>query len=608
MPFCAGAAVFAIARPLWNIRSEKMFLAKPKIIPAPKSAKWGEGFLPWQKAAFDISREGLPSGDFVFVDAASGEVARAQGYKLSVCERGIFIAARDLAGARNALQTLRQMALQAGENGLRFVEIEDYPDLEVRGFMLDISRCKVPTMRELGLLVDRLALLKFNRLELYTEHTFAFEGHEIVWADASPMTAEQYRNLDEMCAFAGIELVANINGLGHMERWLRYPKYRHLAESEAPFVDPLGNARKFPTTLYPDENAAAFMDSLYAQFLPNFSSDKINIGGDEPWELGMGRSKPLCATPEGKYRLYIKHVARLAELAAVRGKGGVYFWADVLMRKPEFSKILPENMTPVLWGYYLDHPYEEQCAYMSGLGRDFLVAPGTSTWNSFGSRWDCAFENISVACKCAKKYGAKGMVLTQWGDGGNHQPFCAMFPAVAAAAACAWGEVPTEEFVCDALSKNIFGDATGEFARAICALGRCDVSDKLFSLHHRMFFADAQKAQRLAAEFAGVADYDKLSASVDFAASLAGCAKLSCGDAQACMDEFALACQMIKWGFEKAKGDFASESDAQQVALKFIAAEYERVWLLRARLGGLAESAGKIRAVKPELFETAFFQ
>lgn len=217
-----------------------------------------------------------------------------------------------------------------------------------------------------------------------------------------------------------------------MERWLRYPEYQYLAESEAPFVDPLGTVRKYPTTLYPDGRALDFMDSLYAQLLPNFESENFNIGGDEPWELGMGRSRARCAAEGGKYGVYIAHMLGLRERAAKYGKK-VCFWADVLMQSPEYSELLPCDMTPILWGYYLDHPYEEQCSYMKGLGRDFLVAPGTSTWNSFGSRWDCAFKNIQTACGCAKRHGARGMILTQWGDGGNHQPWCAMYPAIAAA-------------------------------------------------------------------------------------------------------------------------------------------------------------------------------
>ena len=40
-------------------------------------------------------------------------------------------------------------------------------------------------------LVDLMASWKFNQLQLYTEHTFAYAGHEVVWKDASPITPEK---------------------------------------------------------------------------------------------------------------------------------------------------------------------------------------------------------------------------------------------------------------------------------------------------------------------------------------------------------------------------------------------------------------------------------
>lgn len=62
------------------------------------------------------------------------------------------------------------------------------------------------------------------------------------------------------------------------------------------------------------------MDSLYAQLLPNFESENFNIGGDEPWELGMGRSRARCAAEGGKYGVYIAHMLGLRERAAKYGK------------------------------------------------------------------------------------------------------------------------------------------------------------------------------------------------------------------------------------------------------------------------------------------------
>ena len=65
--------------------------------------------------------------------------------------------------------------------------------------MLDVSRCKVPTMECLFDLIDLLSELRFNELQLYVEHTFAFREHQTVWKDSSPLTAEEIREIDCYC-------------------------------------------------------------------------------------------------------------------------------------------------------------------------------------------------------------------------------------------------------------------------------------------------------------------------------------------------------------------------------------------------------------------------
>lgn len=71
--------------------------------------------------------------------------------------------------------------------------IEDWPDLPRRGLMLDISRGKVPQMERLYRLVDLLADLKLNELQLYTEHTFAYRNHREVWQDFSTIPSRSVR-------------------------------------------------------------------------------------------------------------------------------------------------------------------------------------------------------------------------------------------------------------------------------------------------------------------------------------------------------------------------------------------------------------------------------
>ena len=53
-------------------------------------------------------------------------------------------------------------------------------------------------MRELRTFIRILGLLKYNHLQLYTEHTFAYRGHRAVWKKASPLRKRDIRMLDSI--------------------------------------------------------------------------------------------------------------------------------------------------------------------------------------------------------------------------------------------------------------------------------------------------------------------------------------------------------------------------------------------------------------------------
>ena len=149
-----------------------------------------------------------------------------------------------LIGSQNAVTlwhaalTLIQIIAQSA-TALPCLTIDDQPDFARRGVMLDISRDRVPKMETLYALIDRLASWKINEVQLYTEHTFAYQKHPVVWQHASPMTGEEILALDRFCRDRFIDLVPNQNSFGHMHRWLMHPQYRHLAEVPEGFDFPL---------------------------------------------------------------------------------------------------------------------------------------------------------------------------------------------------------------------------------------------------------------------------------------------------------------------------------------------------------------------------------
>lgn len=161
-------------------------------------------------------------------DATLGKEA----YRLDILSDGIHISYATRTGAFYGLITLGQILSQC-ESSIPYCKIVDEPALSVRGYMLDISRGKVPTLEDLCGYVDRLAELKYNQLQLYVEgFSFAYPSYTEVWKDATPITGEEIRYPDSYCEKQGIELVPNQNGLGHMAAWLSRDEFRHLAETE----------------------------------------------------------------------------------------------------------------------------------------------------------------------------------------------------------------------------------------------------------------------------------------------------------------------------------------------------------------------------------------
>ena len=246
------------------------------LLPQPRKIKWLAGTLPANTDPRQIEND--------------KSISHSQGYRLSIAPTGITISASAPAGQFYAAATLRQLRRQFPKS-LPCMEIEDHPDFPVRGVMLDISRDKVPTMQTLFALVDLLAGWKINQLQLYMEHTFAYSQHKTVWAAASPMTAEEISDLDAYCQERFIELVPNQNSFGHMERWLKHPQYQHLAEAIDGADTPWGFRWKGPFSLCPTDPASIeLLAGLYAELLPNFSSRLFNVGCDETFDIGQGRS------------------------------------------------------------------------------------------------------------------------------------------------------------------------------------------------------------------------------------------------------------------------------------------------------------------------------
>jgi hypothetical protein len=525
-----------------------------------------------------------------------------QGFRLELTADKIRIDAADAPGAFYGRETLAQIRQQFAAPELPCLEAEDWPDFPDRGYMLDISRDKVPTMEHLFHLVDALTLLRYNQLQLYTEHTFAYPAHGTVWREASPMTADEIRALDVYCRERQIELVPNQNSFGHMERWLQHEAYHHLAECPDGFIHPISGPRPTGSVLKPNADSLHFLKGLYADLLPHFTSGKFNVGGDEPWELGQGWSRPAVEA-EGKHGVYTRFLRQLFDLVEAEGRTPL-FWADVLLEEPAFVEKLPASAIPILWGYSADHPFAEQARLLQGAGCHYYIAPGDSTWNSFGGRQVNMVGNVQAAAREGLAHGAAGLLLTHWGDNGHAQVWPVALPGLTAGGLCAWNGEKFDPKKLPALLNQLFFKApTESFARVLIEHAAIDerIPVSLFNQSFlkaslRLPFSELQATLQ---DCPDSALHDCTQACSAWLEALA-IEKLDCTDGDWVKEELMLAIQFNRFAARRCltikKG--ASKINALSVSLsqelKDLLLRYQTVWLRRNRLGGLGDSLARL--------------
>ncbi len=392
-------------------------------------------------------------------------------YHIEINPMNIALSAKNLNALRYGKQTLWQLLEYAKTQNkpLQTITITDWANFEKRGYMLDISRDKVPTMQSLYQLIDQLAQWRINELQLYTEHTFAYRNHPVVWEHASPLTASEIQELDSYCLKKGIDLAPNQNSFGHMENWLKHDAYLELSECETDCETKWG--AKSRTALSPvNPKSFELMQELYAELLPNFSSSYANIGGDETLELGLGKSKALCDSI-GKGQVYLDFLKKLNAEVIKNGKR-TQFWGDIVLNHPELIKDIPKNMTALVWGYDATYPFDENLVEFHKADLDFYVCPGTSSWRSEIGRNHNGFINLKEAAIAGKKYEAKGYLITDWGDYGHFQPKSVSYPTLVLGANYAWNySENTVNNLENLLNRYVFKDTTGYTAKALLTLG-----------------------------------------------------------------------------------------------------------------------------------------
>jgi len=444
-------------------------------------------------------------------------------------------------------------------------------------------------------LVDMLADWKINHLQLYTEHTFAYSQHRPVWENAGPMTAEEIRRLDAYCKERFIDLVPNQNSFGHMERWLKHAACAPLAESIDGAETPWGFRWKGPFSVCPtDPKTLEFLNGLYSELLPNFSSRFFNVGCDETFDIGQGRSKAECDRT-GIHRVYLNFLRQVNELVRSHDRQ-MMFWGDVILHQPELIRELPTNLIALQWGYEADHPFDKEGKQFSEAGVPFYVCPGTSSWNSIGGRTDNTIANLKSAAESGRRHGAIGYLITDWGDNGHLQYLPVSYLGFAAGAGFSWCLESNRDLdLVTALNHHAFKDPAGCFGKVAFDLGNvyrvCGKSNVNGSALFRLLVIPPNDSE----PHKGMTEEGFIAAesAIGSVLELLHQSKDQDGKLQLVGDEFQNAAHMLRLCISMGRNRLGFPNNSAANAAEIIA-EHRRLWLARNRPDGLEDSAARL--------------
>ena len=367
-----------------------------------------------------------------------------QGYAIAADSHRILIGGASAQGAFYGVQTLRQLLRppasasqgQGRVNALQCpaVAIRDWPAMKWRGVHVDLSRGPILSLDFMKEQIRVLAAYKINMYALYMEDVFALPDEPIATPQRGALTPAEMRDLVSFANHYYVAIVPELETFGHLHNVLRFDIYSQLAEV------PHG-AVLTPT----QAGTYDFLSKMIADIAPSFPGPFFHIGADETFQLGEGQTKQLIAE-KGEGQVYLDHIVKLDQMLKTFHKQTM-FWADIAEHFPQLLPTLPKDLIPVIWEYGARPDYEQKLEPFKSAGLSIFVSPGVSDWNRIYPDYNTAYENIRNLTRDGQKYGALGMLNTEWNDHGERLAGLE-WPGFIFGAACAWqpGESSTEKF------------------------------------------------------------------------------------------------------------------------------------------------------------------
>lgn len=312
-------------------------------------------------------------------------------------------------------------------------EKAEYCPFEMFGVMIDCSRNAVMTVDYMKTVLDRLAILGYNMVMLYTEETYKIESEPYFGLMRGAYTPAEIHEIDDYAAKLGIEMIPCIQTLAHLEQMFRWPKFADINDI-------------YGILLAEDPKTYELVEKMLTTWKNNVRSRRIHLGMDEAHGVGSGKYKELHGE-KSKFDIINKHLAKVADICKKLDLEPM-IWSDMYFRigskKNDYydkesvipasvGKKIPKNVELVYWDYYHEDKdfYNEWIKRHRDLAGEPLMGSGVWTWNKFWYDHYYTTQTVVPCIEACRESKVKDVFFTMWGDDGGFCDFDSAFAGLA---------------------------------------------------------------------------------------------------------------------------------------------------------------------------------
>jgi len=322
-------------------------------------------------------------------------------------------------------------------------------------FFIDLSRNGVVKVSKMKEIINCLALLGFNGIQLYMEDVFDLPGYPHFGYRRGKYSHDELREIDDYAYSMGIEAVPSIQALGHLEQYVRYLEAAEFTE----------NAR---VLLCEEEKTYEFIEAIIRTLRDCFRTDKININCDEAAGVGVKqimREKKFTSP----YSIVRNHLDRVSGICEKYGfttvvDGDLYYghlgkgYYDFEFN-PSYEDIENIPQLDILYWDYYHTEYKDYETLLKGhllLKRNVRFMGGIWTWAGQLPHAEFTFDTMKPALCCCLDYGIKDVTAAIFGDDGTETNIAFALPQLLIFSEyCFHGKEYSDEIVYE-LSEKLF--------------------------------------------------------------------------------------------------------------------------------------------------------